>query len=112
VKIGLVGCGDVALDYYLPTCVRLRNERKVDLVAVCDNVEVRAKTVMQMFKAKEYYTDFGKMLEKADIDAVINLTPHHIHAPLSLHAIKAGKHVYTEKSWRRPLRTQTPWFKK
>jgi len=97
VKIGVVGCGDVALDNYLPTSVKLEAEGKAELVAVCDNLKVRAKTVMRTFNAKEYYTSFDEMLEKADIDAVINLTPHRFHAPLSLRAIKAGKHVYTEK---------------
>ncbi len=97
VKIGIVGCGDVALDNYLPTTVKLQAEGKAELTAVCDNLEVRAKTVMRKFKAREYYTSFDEMLEKADIDAVINLTPHRFHAPLSLQAIRAGKHVYSEK---------------
>ena len=37
------------------------------------------------------------MLKKADIEVVVNLTDMLHHAPFSLFAIKAGKHVYTEK---------------
>ena len=97
VRIGIVGCGDVALDNYLPATVRLRGEGKAELVAVCDTVAIRADTAKRRFNAKERYTDFNDMLDKAEIDAVINLTPHRFHAALSLRAIRAGKHVYSEK---------------
>jgi predicted dehydrogenase len=97
VRIGIVGCGDVALDNYLPTTARLHDEGKAELVAVCDSMRVRAEAAARRFNAKECYIDFDDMLDKSDIDAVINLTPHRFHAPLSLRAIRAGKHVYTEK---------------
>jgi predicted dehydrogenase len=41
--------------------------------------------------------DLRVMLEQKDIDAVIIATPDHWHAPASLMAMKAGKHVYVEK---------------
>jgi len=95
VKIGVVGCGDVAFRSYLPDIALLKE--KIDLVSVCDMDEERAKKAAKEFKAKEYYLDYKEMLEKADIDLVINLTDMLHHAPFSLLAIKAGKHVYTEK---------------
>lgn len=41
--------------------------------------------------------DFRKLIEKKDIDAVIIATPEHWHAPMSIMAMEAGKHVYVEK---------------
>jgi predicted dehydrogenase len=44
------------------------------------------------------YEDFRSMLEKEKaIDAVLIATPDHLHAYVSVHAMKAGKHVYCEK---------------
>ncbi len=95
VKIGVVGCGDVAFRSYLPDIALLKE--KIDLVSVCDIDEERAKRAAKEFKAKEYYLDYNEMLKKADIEVVVNLTDMLHHAAFSLLAIKAGKHVYTEK---------------
>jgi predicted dehydrogenase len=44
------------------------------------------------------YEDFRVMLEKEkSIDAVLCATPDHTHAYISIHAMRAGKHVYCEK---------------
>lgn len=44
------------------------------------------------------YMSYQEMLADKDIDAVIIATPDHHHAPISIAAAKAGKHVYCEKS--------------
>lgn len=44
------------------------------------------------------YTDFRQMLERQrDIDAIIIATPDHLHAPVAVAAMRAGKHVYVQK---------------
>ena len=43
------------------------------------------------------YTDFRKILEDKDIDAVSIVTPDHWHALQTIWACQAGKHVYCEK---------------
>ncbi|MEO5894936.1 MAG: Gfo/Idh/MocA family oxidoreductase [Vicinamibacterales bacterium] len=44
------------------------------------------------------YADYRVMLEKQkDIDAIIIATPDHMHAPIALAAMQAGKHVYIQK---------------
>ena len=95
VKIGVVGCGDIAFRSYLSGIATL--EEKVELVAVCDIVEERAQRVKEKFSALEVYTDFQEMLTRSDIEGVVNLTPMPMHGPLCIAALEAGKHVYVEK---------------
>ncbi len=41
--------------------------------------------------------DFRKVLEDKDVDAIFIATPDHLHAPIAIAALQAGKHVYVEK---------------
>src|SRR5215831_14575383 len=95
VNIGVVGCGEVAQRVYLPEFHRLHDE--AILVAVCDRIEERARAAQQRFGARTYYTDLDRFLRESNAEIVVNLTPHKAHAPVSMAALAAGRHVYTEK---------------
>ncbi len=43
------------------------------------------------------HTDFRKVLDDKDVDAITIATPDHWHTPIALAALQAGKHVYVEK---------------
>ncbi|MEI7910811.1 MAG: Gfo/Idh/MocA family oxidoreductase [Verrucomicrobiota bacterium] len=47
--------------------------------------------------APQTETDFRRVLEDKEVDALIVATPDHWHAPMATLAVKAGKHVYVEK---------------
>ena len=94
-KLALIGCGDVAQRDYLPELHRLAG--RVELVAVCSRTEGRARTVAERYGARAWYTDHATMLAESDADLVANLTPIQAHAETTLAALRAGKHVYTEK---------------
>jgi predicted dehydrogenase len=42
-------------------------------------------------------TDYQRLLSAPDIDAVLILTRHNLHAKMVIEALKAGKHVFVEK---------------
>lgn len=96
-KVGVVGCGDVAFGVYLPGLKEISQEGGLELVAVCDSLPERAKRASEVFGVQKVYTDYDKMLKDEDIEIVVNLTPVLNHADVSLRAISAGKHVYSEK---------------
>ncbi len=48
-------------------------------------------------KPAQTETDFRRVLEDKDVDALVIATPDHWHAPMAILAAKAGKHVYVEK---------------
>ncbi len=58
---------------------------------------VRAGGARTDLPVKRYRT-YQEMLDDKDIDAVMIVTPDHHHAPISIAAAKAGKHIYSEKS--------------
>ncbi len=74
----------------------------VEVGYVCDvdsNVVERTIAEIEKLSGKKPkgYTDIRKMLEEKDMDALMVATPDHWHAPATLMAVKAGKHVYVEK---------------
>lgn len=74
----------------------------VEVGYVCDvDSKVLEKTVAEIEKLTgkkpKGFTDVRKMLEMKDMDAIFIAAPDHWHAPASMLAVKAGKHVYVEK---------------
>lgn len=70
-----------------------------DLAAICDVNRDRAEIAAAMITSNraEVYQDYRRLLDRRDIEGVVIATPDHWHAPLTLAALKAGKHVYCEK---------------
>lgn len=100
VKIGIIGCGVAANHFILPNLVQPEITKKgVELTAVCDVIENHAEKTMRTFGAKEMYTDHKEMLTNADINSVIILTPIDLHYPIALDSVRAGKHIYVQKTF-------------
>ncbi|MEM7029746.1 MAG: Gfo/Idh/MocA family oxidoreductase [Chloroflexota bacterium] len=95
IRLGFIGCGDVAQRDYLPEFHRLA--KRAELTAVCGLTEARVKSVAQQYGFQTWYTDYRQLLSKSGVDAIINLTPIQMHTEINLAALLAGKHVYTEK---------------
>jgi len=73
-----------------------------NVVAICDVDGTVLSRAAERFQKKwghkvETFTDYRKLLERKDIDAVSIATPNHIHALVTIAAAQAGKDVYCEK---------------
>jgi predicted dehydrogenase len=72
-----------------------------DVVALCDvkknNVESLAQRYKQGEKVPFTTSDFRKILERKDVDIIVNGTPDHWHTLVNVGAAKAKKDVYGEK---------------
>jgi len=72
-------------------------QARENLVALCDTNENALKARSKDFPKAKVYSDWRKMIEQKDVDAVIISTPDHHHALAAVAAMKRGKHVYCEK---------------
>ena len=92
-KVGVIGCGSIAYYRHLP---EYHANKKVEIVAVCDIDAVRAEKVAMQYGAQAF-SDYKEVLKLAEIDAVSVCIPNYLHAPVSIDALNAGKHVLCEK---------------
>lgn len=91
-KIGLVGCGKIS-DIYLANLAKFDF---LETVACADLEPGRARDKAARHRVPRAVTP-GELLADPEIDIVLNLTTPEAHAGVCLGALKAGKHVYTEK---------------
>jgi len=90
---GIIGCGRI-----FPLHAQAAKDMKeVELVAVADIIEERARRGAEKFGARAFYTDYRALLDRKDIDLVSICLPHHLHAQATIDAAKRGKHVLCEK---------------
>ncbi len=92
-RIGVIGCGSIAKYRHIPEYAA---HPAVEIVALCDIVAERVQAIAKEYGA-DAYTDYKDLIRRDDIDAVSVCTPNYLHAPLSIEAAKAGKHVLCEK---------------
>jgi predicted dehydrogenase len=93
IRIGIIGVGQIGkfhLDRYAPI-------EGADIVAVCDVNEAEARRVAEKYGIPHVYTDYRELLKRDDIEAVDVCLHNNFHAPVTIEAILAGKHVYCEK---------------
>jgi predicted dehydrogenase len=70
----------------------------VEIVALCDAYTGRAERARARTEGRaEILPDYPAVLGRSDVDAVIVATPDHLHTPVTLAALDAGKDVYVEK---------------
>ena len=93
-KVGLVGTGGIANRHLV---AYQEHPDRVQLAAVCDVIESAAQEYAEKAGVDAIYLDIEEMLREADIDAVDVCTTHNTHAPLTVAAAEAGKHVIVEK---------------
>jgi predicted dehydrogenase len=88
-KIGICGIGQFS-GSFIPL---YKAHPLVDEVVLCDLIRKRADEAAGKYGISRVVDDFDELI-RSDIDAVVILTQRHTHAPLTLAALDAGKHVY------------------
>jgi len=100
VRLAVIGAGGFAKGMHLPNIREISG--LVSLSAVVDLLGHNAKSTADQYGADYAGTDYHDILNDERIDAVLITTRHHLHAPLTLDFLEAGKSVFVEK----PLATR------
>ncbi|WP_080671378.1 Gfo/Idh/MocA family protein [Agrobacterium tumefaciens] len=90
-RVGVVGCGNIS-KIYLSMANRFRD---FEIVAISDLRAEAAAAQAESFGVRAI--PVSELIESDNIDIVLNLTIPSAHADVSIAALTAGKHVYTEK---------------
>ncbi len=110
VRVGIIGCNGRGMNHI----TALQVVPNVEIACVCD-VDTRAMDKGVAAAAKKQATkpkgvrDLRRVLDDPSVDAVSIATPDHWHAPATILACAAGKHVYVEKPGSHNLR-ESEWI--
>lgn len=92
-KVGLIGNGSISECHLQAYALN----PKVELVAICDLQEDRARESARKYNIPHIYTDYRELLANPDVQAVSICTWNNSHAEISVAALRAGKNVLCEK---------------
>ena len=97
IKIGVIGCGDRGKGLIH---IAQQLSQEFELRGIADVLDFRIKETLQQPGAAgvKSYADYRDLLNDPQITAVFISTPLNMHFPIASDALKAGKHVYLEKT--------------
>jgi predicted dehydrogenase len=95
ITIGIIGCGDRGKGIM---DVLKEMPDKFMITATCDILDIRLQQANKISPDSKQYKDYRKLLNDKNVQAVIIATPLYLHYPMASDALKAGKHVYLEKT--------------
>ena len=93
-KVGIIGTGIIGKSHVRGYQSMLND---VEIVAVADIDEAEAQRVAQEYGIPHVFSDYHDLLKIDEIDSVDVCLPNFLHAPITIAALEAGKHVYCEK---------------
>lgn len=93
-KIGFAGCGNIS-GIYLDNITNVFKE--LEIVGIVDLERERAQSTAEKYNVKKVYNSVQELLADSEVDIVLNITRPSEHFDVTMAALEAGKHVYTEK---------------
>lgn len=94
IRIGIAGCGQIALGVHLPILLRTPG---VKIAALADTDEGKLRAAASLAPGAATFRDSEELLAKADVDALVICLPNCLHASVAIAALNGGKHIYLEK---------------
>ncbi|MFB9057385.1 Gfo/Idh/MocA family protein [Mariniflexile ostreae] len=95
VNIGIIGTGDRGTGL----SANINSIANFNIIACCDTLPFKLENGLKAANGKaKGYSDYRKLLDNKDIDAILVATPFNTHSQIAIDALDAGKHVYCEKT--------------
>lgn len=96
IKVGTIGYGG-AFNMGRHHLNDLTQNKGFVPAAVCDLDPERVKIAEKDYPGIQTYTDVATMLRKSDVELLVIILPHNVHAKVALQCMAAGRHVVVEK---------------
>jgi predicted dehydrogenase len=93
VRVGVIGAGQIGTHHL----EGYKQIPEAEVVAVADLFPEKLAAARDRFGVRDTYGDFRELLARSDIQAVDVCVHNNKHAPITIAALRAGKHVYCEK---------------
>ena len=94
VRWGILGTADIALKKVIPA---MQHSALSRIVAIASRDAQKAHDAAFALGIPRAYGSYDELLGDADVEAIYNPLPNHLHVPWSIRAAEAGKHVLCEK---------------
>jgi len=92
-RIAVIGCGAISENFHLPALAR--HPELLRGLTLVDPDPKRARALADRFGVASVAPDYRDVLDR--VDGVIVAVPHHLHEPIGLACLSAGRHVLCEK---------------
>ena len=91
---GIVSTAKIGTEKVIPA---MQQAQYCDIVAIASRTQEKAEATAAELGIPKAYGSYEALLADPDIDAIYNPLPNHLHVPVSIQALEAGKHVLCEK---------------
>lgn len=94
INIGIIGLGRLGKVHADNLVFSVPN---VNLIAACSLIPEELNYAKENLGVTRLYNEYAEMLNDDDIDAIVIVSPSHLHCQQVIQAFEAGKHVFVEK---------------
>ncbi len=94
VKWGVLGVAKIAVEKVIPA---MQRGDVSQIAAIASRDLGKARAAAERLGVQHTFGSYEDLIADSEIEAVYNPLPNELHAPWTIHALKAGKHVLCEK---------------
>ena len=94
VRFGVISTAKIGIQKVIPA---MQQSARCRVLAIASRDLTRARAAADALGIPRAYGSYAELLQDAEIEAVYNPLPNHLHVPISIEAAAAGKHVLCEK---------------
>ncbi|MEQ8523150.1 Gfo/Idh/MocA family oxidoreductase [Gracilimonas sp.] len=94
VRWGILSTANIGVKHVIPA---MQKSKRSKVTAISSRNPKRAGEIATQLGIQKSYGSYEDLLADDEIDAIYNPLPNHLHVPLTMKALEAGKHVLCEK---------------
>lgn len=94
VNWGIISTANIGVNHVIPG---MQKGKYSNVMAISSRNLSKAEDAADKLGIEKAYGSYEELLDDEGIDAIYNPLPNHLHVPMTIKALEAGKHVLCEK---------------